>query len=339
MGAALDRLRPHPHRGDVIAAGAVPLALAAVVIELRMTQWALGPRFAVVALISLLLVTMGLLAPLESTAPRPYHSVLFVSGLLPLVIALVLLSELLGASRPPGSGGEFWTFALEAGVAAVIARRFNSAVCTLIAALAAAVSLEAFVNWVFQPQGIGTFRAFLVVLALTFAVCALRVRDSRRRHAVAFVDAAGLVTLVLALTFLIGAVAAVAMHASGNFLSVDYGVGAAFGWKLYLLAAGFGLIAYAGVDREAGPAYIGVAILVAFAVLVGVNLAGRGSLVGWPLFLLLIGAAGLAIGLRPRQPLPPPPGETAVAPTVPLHPQPGTERLAEQPGPLPTEDR
>ena len=53
IGPMLDRLRPHPHRGVVIAAGAVPLAIAAVVIDLRMTQWSLGPRFAVVALIFL----------------------------------------------------------------------------------------------------------------------------------------------------------------------------------------------------------------------------------------------------------------------------------------------
>jgi hypothetical protein len=79
-----------------------------------------------------------------------------------------------------------------------------------------------------------------------------------------------------------------------------------------------GLVAYAGVDHEAGPAYIGVAVLATFAVLVGLSF-GRGSLVGWPLFLLIIGAIGLAIGLRPREPLPPPPDETAAAPTIPLH--------------------
>jgi hypothetical protein len=320
MHAVLERLRPHPHRGDVIAAGAVPLALFAVVTELRMTQWSLGPRFAVVALVAVLLLLMGLLAPLESDAPRAYHSVLLVAGLLPLAVALVLLAEVLGADRPPGAGGEFWAFGVEAGVAFVLGRRLNSAICTLIAALAAAISIEAFVSWVFHPHGIGTFRAMLVVLGLAFGLCALRLRDARRRHAVALVDAAGVVTIVLALTFLAGALVASAMRASGNFLLVGYGAGAGFGWKLYLFAVGCGLIAYAAVDREPGPAYLGVAILASFAVLVGINLSGRGSLVGWPLFLLVIGGAGLAIGLRPLRPLPPPPGESsAAAPTVPLH--------------------
>lgn len=318
MSAVLDRLRPHPHRGDVIAAGAVPLSLAAIVIELRMTQWALGPRFAVVALIAGLLLTMGVLAPLEGPSPRVYHSVLLVAGLLPMVVALQLLAEVLGASRPPGPGADFWTFGAEAALAATIARRLNSAVCTLIAALSAAVAVEAFVVWVFQPHGIGTFRAILVALALVFVGGALRLREHHRRHAVQFVNAAGLVSLALAISLLAGTLLASALgRAGGSFVSGQL-LGASFGWKLYLLAVGLGLVAYAAVDHEPGPAYIGVAVLVAFAVMVGRNLSGRGSLVGWPLFLLVIGGAGLAVGLRPRQPLPPPPGGQTSAPTVPM---------------------
>ena len=147
MSAVLDRLRPHPHRGDVIAAGAVPLALAAIVIELRMTQWALGARFTVVAVIAVLLLTMGWLAPLEGESPRRYHSLLLVSGLLPLIVALQLLAEVLGAARPPGDGALAWTFVVEAMIAAAAARRANSAICTLISALAAVISVQAFVAW------------------------------------------------------------------------------------------------------------------------------------------------------------------------------------------------
>ena len=31
-----------------------------------------------------------------------------------------------------------------------------------------------------------------------------------------------------------------------------------WGWELLIVAAGFGLIAYSSVDRQPGPAYIGV---------------------------------------------------------------------------------
>jgi hypothetical protein len=317
-------LRPHPHRGDVIAAGAVPLAVAAFVIDLRMTQWSTAARFVVVGLIAGLLLALGWLAELEGETPRPYHSVLLVAGLLPLILALTLLAELLGAHHPPGAGGEVWTFGLEAAIAWAAARRANSGVCTLIAALAVAVAVEALVRWVFAPTGLGTFRAFLVVLALGYAGGAVRLRDHRRRHAVQLINAAGLVTIVLALTYLATTLVATALRSSGAFLTALGGQATApFGWKLYILAIGLGLVAYAAVDREPGPAYVGAALLGAFAVLVGFPVSGRGSLVGWPLFLLVVGAAGLAIGLRPREPLPPEPPVTEIVPppppTVPLH--------------------
>jgi hypothetical protein len=324
MSAALDRLRPHPHRGAVVAAGAVPLAVAAVVIELRMTQWPLGPRLVVVAVIAVLVLALGWLTQLEGETPRPYHSVLLVAGLLPLIVALQLLAEVLGANRPPGPGGQMWTFGAESAIAGAAARRANSGVCTLIAALAGAIALEAFVSWVFAPHGLGTFRAILLVLTLAFAVGSLRLRERRRRHAVQLINAAGVLTLVLGASFLLAAVAREALSLSGTAL-VAFGEGstAAFGWKLYLLAVGFGLVAYGAVDREPGPAYIGAAVLVTFTVLVGLPVGPRGSLVGWPLFLLVIGAAGLVLGLRPRTPLPPPPSGTtdAPAPTVPIRPE------------------
>jgi hypothetical protein len=316
-------LRPHPHRGDVIAAGAVPLSLFAFVVSLRMTQWGVGARFAVVGLIAGVILAMGFSAQQEGDSPRAYHSLLLVAGLLPLIVALQELAEVLGASRPPGNGAEVWTFGLAAGVAAAAARRANSAVCTLIAALVGAVAVQAFVAWVFHPTGLGTFRAMIVVLTLGFAAGSLRLREGARRHAVQLINAAGLLTLVLAVTFLALLLLRDALQGSGQFLTLFGGGGAtaSFGWKLYLFAIGVGLIAYAGVDGERGPGYIGVAVLGAFVVLVGLPVSGRGSLVGWPLFLLVIGAAGLTIGMRPREPLPPPPTESDAAPTIRLHPK------------------
>ncbi|MFX9058231.1 hypothetical protein ABTN75_20640, partial [Acinetobacter baumannii] len=69
-----------------------------------------------------------------------------------------------------------------------------------------------------------------------------------------------------------------------------------FGWELWIIAVAFGVIAYSGADREPGPAYLGVVLLVEFAVLVGLPRSTRGSLIGWPLFLLALGVGSLAIG-------------------------------------------
>jgi len=301
----------------VIAAGAIPLAAAAILIDLRMTQWAVGPRLIVVAVVAALILTMGWLAPSEGPSPRSYHSMLLVAGLIVLAVALQLLAEALGSSRPPGAGAEFWTFGLVCAVAATLARRANSAVCTLSAALAGGIALEGLVAWVFAPTSLSATRWVLVALTVGFGVGAVRLRDGQRRHAVALINAAGLATLALALTLVLeSSIATVVLRLGGPVIG-GRGGGAAFGWKLWILAIGFGLIAYAGADREPGPAYIGVVVVLAFIQLAAFSPSGRGSVVGWPLFLLVVGGAGLAIGLRPTTPAPPRP-TTPVAETIQL---------------------
>jgi hypothetical protein len=172
------------------------------------------------------------------------------------------------------------------------------------------VAVEAFVVWVFSPHGLGLVRTVLLLLTLGLAAGAVRLRDGQRRHAVALVNAAGIVTLALALSYLIALTVTVVP------LGSHHG-GAPFGWKLFILAMGFGLVAYAGADREPGPAYIGVVLLLVFALLVGIPAVNGSSLIGWPLFLLALGVVGLVIGLRPSTPAPPPPPAT-VAPTIPF---------------------
>jgi hypothetical protein len=324
LSSALNRLRPHPARGDTIAAGAVPLAAAALLIDERMTQWPLTARFGVVALISLLILTMGWLAPLEFDAPRSYHTILLVAGLLTLPVALILLSEVLGATRGhPGAGATFWTFGLESAIAATAARRANSAACTLIAAIAGTISIEAFVAFAFEPHGRGPFRAFIVVLSVGLIYGAVRLRDRRRAHAVQLVNAAGLLSLALAATLATGALASLLSTqlaaGFGGLELVPAGVG--FGWKLYVLAIGFGLIAYAAADRQPGPAYLGVANVLAFALIDGLPRFSAHTLVGWPLLLLALGAIGLGVGLRAMTPLPPEPEIQPLPPRPPQEPE------------------
>jgi hypothetical protein len=320
MNPVLERLRPAPYRGDVTAAGAIPLALSAVVIDLRMTQWSVGVRLVSVALIAVLILTMGWLTPLDGPAPAQYHSMLLITGLLPLLVALQLLAQALGANSLPlpfaGAGRFAWTFAAEAAAAVACARRANSAACTLIAALAGAVAVESAVRWLFGGD-LDTVRLVLFLLSLCFVAGAVRLRDGQRRHAVSLVNAAGLAALALATTYVV-AIALTDQSTASGFSGVQsFGFGRAsapVGWELFLLAIGFGLIGYAGSDREPGPAYVGVLVLLSFALMAG---SGHGTLVGWPLILLALGAVGLVLGLRPSTPAPPPPPAT-LAPTIPL---------------------
>src|SRR5206468_758835 len=101
---------------------------------------------------------------------------------------------------------------------------------------------------------------------------------------------------------------------SASFSLLSGHTGSPFGWDLVALGGGFGLLAYAAVDREPGPALIGFLTLLIFTATVGPKFANDHSVVGWPLFLLILGGVGVLAGLRPMRPLPPeplgPPAET-----------------------------
>jgi len=319
-------LTPHPHRGDLIAAGAVPLALGVLLVNVRFQgQWGTGILFVVTALACALVLGMGLLSPLEGERPRAYQQVLLLAGLLLGFVALLRLAHVLGADAPlAGAGSRTWIFLVVLLGAGWVAHARRSAICALVAALGGIVAVLSFVEWAFKPSGPATTRWVLLALAIALVLAALARRDVERRESVYLIDAAGVAILALGVTFLGAAVVAFspipqsALHFFGIPTSVPGG-----GWKLVLLAAGLGLVAYAGVDREPGPAYLGALVLLVFVALVGIPSAGGASLWFWPLVLVLLGGAAVGAGLRPRRELPPEPrGPGADAPTQPL-PGPG----------------
>lgn len=308
LARAVAVIRPHPHRGDLIAAGAVPLAAGLAMVDVRMDgQWSPGVLFAVTVLGAALLYAMGMLAPLEGPRPRAYQTVLLLAGLVLLVVALRRFAQLLGTDGLP-SGTVSWIAAVVSAAAIWPARARRSPICTLLAAVAGGVALLAFVDWVFDPGGVNVFRWVLLLLVAGFALGSLYLRDAWPRHAVHLVNAAGLATVGLGLTLYVGATLA-GLTVPG----LPRGASPPFWWELVLLAAAFGLIAYSGVDREPGPGYLGFVALLLFVLAAGLP-DGEGALLGWPLFLLLLGAVGVAAGLRPRRPLPPEPGVGAASP-------------------------
>jgi hypothetical protein len=135
---------------------------------------------------------------------------------------------------------------------------------------------------------------------------------------VLFVDAAGVLAFFLAYTLALDLIAGIPLLAGE---SGPHGVPG--GWALVSLASGLGLLAFAALEREPGPGFLGVAVLAVFAVVTSVQVGTGPSLIFWPLLLLLLGAAGLIVGLRPARPLPPPPdagrrpGETVDLPPRP----------------------
>jgi len=296
-------LRPKPFRGDVVAAGVVVLTTLVWTVVVRFPAWADGVQLAVAAVAWAFVTAMAVLAPLEGEAPRAYQSVLYVASIVLFVDVVEQLSLVLGHGALQSSGAATWALAVVAAYALGFAVRRNSAVSTLIGSLAAAATVLVAVEWIFSSVRESSYRWVLAGLMVVFGVLAIGQRDRRPRHGVALIEVAGVAVLGIAWTFLAG-------YVLGDLVDQP---GAGWGWELLMLAAGFGLIAYSSVDRQPGPAYLGVLNLVAFTILTSLDDTSP-TFLGWPLVLALMAAFLLVIGLRPTTPAPPPPDVDAPEP-------------------------
>jgi hypothetical protein len=297
-------LRPPPHRGPLIAAGAVVLATGLALAELRLDADALAPIWHFLALGAAAGVTfaLGLQAPNEGGKPPAYQSVLLVTGLLLLYPALLRLADVLGAELGDGfpAGELTWVSLVEAGAALYAGVRRRSAICLLIAAIAAGVALLSGWQWIFQNDAFTASRWLLLATSIALALVSLVLRAGAARQAELMVDGAALAILVIGL------------QALGSYLLQTFSLfGSTSGpilpgfWELTLLAAGCGAVAFGAIERSPGPAWLGVANLVVFVIVTG--LRADATLYWWPLALILLGVVGMAAGLRPREPLPPEP--------------------------------
>ena len=303
----LELLRPPAHRGPLIAAGAVVFTLGIAMEELRLAdELPNGVHVVILALAAALIYGLGVQARLEDGVPAAYQSVLLVCGLLLLAGMLLELANLLGASLLEDSAGELvWTSLLLCGAAAFPALWRNSAICGMVAALAAGTAILAAANWILGVDSIGVYRWLLLALAVGYVLGSLVLRGDRPRHAELMVVTAGLATFAIVLL-------AVQLALFGGFLSLGEGSATILPgfWELAVLAAGCGLIAYGAVDRVPGAAWLGLAHLVGF--LVVASAGADDTLLWWPLLLLGLGGGVLVAGLRPRSPLPPEPDGYAV---------------------------
>ncbi|MBE2319496.1 hypothetical protein DVA67_026250 [Solirubrobacter sp. CPCC 204708] len=276
-----DLLRPPPHRGPLIAAGGVALAIGVSLTVLRLqATLPIGVDAALLLAPGALLFWLGAQAPNEQGEPPAYQSVLLATGL-PLVYGglLVALGGELDAIPPN------WVLITASLAVAALAiwpaLERNSAISLLLSAL-----LVGFTLAVLAPDA--ARRPLLLAYAIALTLASLALREPARRHAEVLIDAAGLATAALAI-----------QEYSSGVPTPDL---SAF-WELVLLAAGLGLVAFGALDRSPGPAYVGVLNLLLF-----IASASHGTaLYVWPLFLLTGGVIMLAAGLRPRRPLPPEP--------------------------------
>jgi hypothetical protein len=297
-------LRPPPHRGPLIAAGAVVLAVGLGTAELRLSSDTLAPVWHLLTLgiVGGLTFALGLQAPNEDGRPPAYQSVLLVTGLVLIYPALLRLADVLGAELTDGfpAGELTWVSLVEAGAALDAAIRRRSSICLLLGAIAGAVALLSGWEWIFDNGTFTASRWLLLDVSLALVLVALGLRAGRPRQSELLIDGAGLAILAIGVQAIVSYIIR-----SLSLFSTPAGPLLPGFWELVLLAAGCGLVAYGALDRSPGPAWLGVANLAVFVVAAG-TLSDE-TLYWWPVLLIVLGAGAMAAGLRPRQPLPPEP--------------------------------
>jgi hypothetical protein len=103
-------LRPLPHRGDVVAAGAVALAALVALLQVRFDlSWGKGIHLLYAAAALALVATLALRAPREGDAPRAYESALLAAMFALAVPTLARLALVLGSDGLDSSGTLAWT--------------------------------------------------------------------------------------------------------------------------------------------------------------------------------------------------------------------------------------
>jgi hypothetical protein len=310
-------VQPDP-RGDWLRMlGGVLFAVGAAILFARKgDDWAAFPLFIAIGVPCVVVFGLGALGALAAGEVARWHAVLMVAGVLLSVLAFGQLWDLVGVNTD-SSGFGFLILVCVAGLAAFASFGVGAAYQALLAALAGIGAWLFFFDMILDEPGVTAFRWLLLVLAVMYAVAAYALRDGDAPQAPEFVTAAGIVAVLVGL---IGVIAE-----TGNVIgplifgaSPGAGEGQSIVWDIWLLLISLALVAYGAVARARGPAYVGFIGLLAFAIFQGaeVNALLEGdepdsSFVGWPLILILVGAAGLLAGAAGGRP--PPAGVRAPA--------------------------
>jgi hypothetical protein len=319
-------IQPDPLGDWLRMLGGVLLALGAAILFARKgNDWAAFPLLIVVAVPCAVVFGLGALGALATGEVARWHAVLMVAGVLLSILAFGQLWDTVGVNDET-SGFGFLIFACVAALAAFASFGVGAAYQALLAALAGIAAWLFFVDMILDDPGVTAFRWLLLVLAVIYAAAAFALRQSDAPQAPELVTAAGIAAVLVGI---IGVLAG-SGEAIGALFFGDSPVGTegqSFIWDLWLLLISLGLVAYGAVAHARGPAYVGFVGLLAFGIFQGaeVNALLEGdepdsSFVGWPLILLLIGAAGLAAGAMGRRP----PSAGARVPTGPPSPEPET---------------
>jgi hypothetical protein len=275
--------------------GGVAFAAGAVVLGIRKSGWSDWAVLVVLLLPCVLLYGLALAGRRRAPGLQGWQSAFYAFAVLLLPLVLVQFVSAVGGDTSSRLNVA-WILGLSAAVAVVTALRARAWWQMLVGGVYALGAWLAFWAEVLDDPSADTFRWLLILFAALLLLAALAVGRRGRAGASDLVTAAG-VAAVLA-----GAVSLAGLNPN-TFTDVVTGdaVRPTQGWNIYLLLVSLALIAYGARSRTRGPSYVGAVGLALFIGLAGTDVVGRlkgetgDGVAGWPLILLLGGAALLAL--------------------------------------------
>jgi hypothetical protein len=320
-------LEPDP-RGDWLRMiGGVVFAVGGAILWARKgDDWAAFPLLLAVGIPCAVVFVFGAMGALAAGAVARWHAVLMVAGVVLSVLAFGQLWDVVGVDTDSAGFG-FLLFACVAALAAFASFRVGAAYQALLAGVAGIAAWLFFFEMILDDPSGTAFRWLLLVLCIVYAAVAFALRERGAPQAAELVTAAGIAGVLVGLVGLVDGAGSVLGAILFDAQALPGGQGQSFVWDLFLLVFSLALVAYGALAETRGPAYVGFFGLLAFAFIQGfeINALLEGdepdsSFVGWPLVLILLGAAALAAGAAGRKP---PPAGTRV-PAGPRGPEPET---------------
>jgi hypothetical protein len=298
--------------------GGVLFAAGAVVLLVRKSghhEWSDFVRLlvALVPAVVLYVLALGVLERPRSEGSRPWQSVLMVVAILLVPVALFEFLQWVGASTRHLLY-DASVFAVTALLAGYATKRARASYCALLAGLALLLTWLTVWGKILDHASADTYRWLLVAGAgLLLAAAAARLARAGAIGAGDLATAGGIVAVAA------GVMGVIVGAFVGLFRSVANAIGGSgsaissghlnihtnglqhFGWDLYLLILSLALVWVGSRARVRGLGYVGGVGLLAFLFSVGAQItrlqvgrAATADIVGWPLALLIVGAAGLA---------------------------------------------
>lgn len=307
---ALNGLLKGDQRGVARAVGGVLFGVAILVVLIRRTNvidpWGDFPVFLILFSATVVLLGGGVLGGRAAGGlPTGWQVVFSVFGLIFLPLALYAFLNWIGGDTNSTLNAA-WIFGVVA-VASFAAALFAGvrAGC-LFGALALLVAWLTLWDQLLDDgigADVGTLRGLLVVVALILAGVAglVAMRNRPEGGGGDVVTVAG-IAAVAAGAISIGALGGGLATINGVPSTAGSTIGTSTFWEIELVVVSLALVLYGARGPTRGPVYVGGIGLFAFIYLVGLdagNLNRDGSLLGWPLILLIAAVGLLAIGLLP----------------------------------------